>query len=157
MESSSDSLRNKISWFGVLIFLTAKFNLGELYNRVGFAKEIISKGRFAEIDADQRPFRYKIAILLWLMLYSFPFWGCSIPAFLLSPPHCSITSRLLEALRKSRVGAHYLEIEKEKRDKSRIGSTIRKLCHLKGIEDKNSVFVSDILWDQREVPLSFQW
>ncbi len=35
-----------------------KFNLGELYQRVGFAKEIISRGKYAELDADQRAFRY---------------------------------------------------------------------------------------------------
>jgi len=46
----------------VPIFLAAKFNLGELYERVGFAKEYISKGKYAELDADQRPFRYSITI-----------------------------------------------------------------------------------------------
>lgn len=44
--------------FWVCILLAAKFNLGELYERVGFAKEYISRGKFAELDADQRPFKY---------------------------------------------------------------------------------------------------
>ncbi|GFZ12186.1 signal peptide peptidase [Actinidia rufa] len=38
--------------------LTGKFNLGELYEKIGFNKEIISRGRFAELTAaEQRPFR----------------------------------------------------------------------------------------------------
>lgn len=41
---------------GSIGVVTGKFNLGELYQRVGFSKEIISRGRFAEVDADQRPF-----------------------------------------------------------------------------------------------------
>lgn len=34
-----------------------KLNLGKLYEKIGFNKEIISRGRFAELTADQRPFR----------------------------------------------------------------------------------------------------
>ncbi|KAL3678445.1 hypothetical protein R1sor_021401 [Riccia sorocarpa] len=41
---------------GSIGVITAKFNLGELYQRVGYNKEIISRGRFAELDAEQRPF-----------------------------------------------------------------------------------------------------
>ncbi|KAL2610043.1 hypothetical protein R1flu_028616 [Riccia fluitans] len=41
---------------GSIGVVTAKLNLGELYERVGFNKEIISRGRFAELDAEQRPF-----------------------------------------------------------------------------------------------------
>ncbi|XP_024371733.1 serine protease SPPA, chloroplastic [Physcomitrium patens] len=41
---------------GSIGVVTAKFNLATLYERVGFAKEIISRGKFAELDADQRPF-----------------------------------------------------------------------------------------------------
>ena len=38
--------------------LVGKFNLGELYEKIGFNKEIISRGRFAELTAaEQRPFR----------------------------------------------------------------------------------------------------
>lgn len=36
--------------------MTAKFNLKELYEKVGFSKESISKGRLAELDADERGF-----------------------------------------------------------------------------------------------------
>ena len=36
--------------------LPGKFNLGDLYERIGFAKEIISRGKFAQLDADNRPF-----------------------------------------------------------------------------------------------------
>lgn len=42
---------------GSIGVVTVKFNLGELYQRVGFAKEIISRGKYAELDADQRAFR----------------------------------------------------------------------------------------------------
>ncbi|XP_071692094.1 serine protease SPPA, chloroplastic [Rutidosis leptorrhynchoides] len=43
---------------GSIGVVTGKFNLGKLYERIGFNKEIISKGRFAELTAaDQRPFR----------------------------------------------------------------------------------------------------
>lgn len=35
-----------------------KFNLGKLYEKIGFNKEIISRGRFAELlTAEHRPFR----------------------------------------------------------------------------------------------------
>lgn len=38
--------------------LTGKFSLNKLYERIGFNKEIISRGRFAELNAaEQRPFR----------------------------------------------------------------------------------------------------
>lgn len=42
---------------GSIGVVSAKFNLGRLYERVGFAKEYISRGKYAELDADQRPFR----------------------------------------------------------------------------------------------------
>nr|XP_043605865.1 serine protease SPPA, chloroplastic [Erigeron canadensis] len=43
---------------GSIGVVTGKFNLGKLYERIGFNKEIISKGRYAELTAaDQRPFR----------------------------------------------------------------------------------------------------
>lgn len=42
---------------GSIGVVSAKFNLGELYQRVGFAKEYISRGKYAELNADQRPFR----------------------------------------------------------------------------------------------------
>ncbi|GJP44353.1 hypothetical protein CLOM_g3732 [Closterium sp. NIES-68] len=41
---------------GSIGVVTGKFSLGELYERIGFSKEIISRGRFAELNADQRPF-----------------------------------------------------------------------------------------------------
>ncbi|CAI5502616.1 unnamed protein product [Closterium sp. Naga37s-1] len=41
---------------GSIGVVTGKFSLGELYGRIGFNKEIISRGRFAELNADQRPF-----------------------------------------------------------------------------------------------------
>ncbi|KVH99307.1 Peptidase S49 [Cynara cardunculus var. scolymus] len=44
--------------------LTGKFNLGKLYERIGFNKEIISKGRYAELTAaDQRPFSTRVIML----------------------------------------------------------------------------------------------
>ncbi|XAR63859.1 hypothetical protein NMG60_11023988 [Bertholletia excelsa] len=43
---------------GSIGVVTGKFNLGKLYEKVGFNKEIISRGKFAELTAaEQRPFR----------------------------------------------------------------------------------------------------
>ncbi|XP_051114898.1 serine protease SPPA, chloroplastic isoform X2 [Andrographis paniculata] len=43
---------------GSIGVVTGKFNLGSLYERIGFNKEVISRGRYAELTAaDQRPFR----------------------------------------------------------------------------------------------------
>ncbi|KAH9778357.1 serine protease SPPA [Citrus sinensis] len=45
-----------VSVFKVL--LAGKFNLGKLYEKIGFNKEIISRGKYAEVlAAEQRPFR----------------------------------------------------------------------------------------------------
>lgn len=42
----------------MILLLIGKFNLGGLYEKIGFNKEIISRGRFAELTAaEQRPFR----------------------------------------------------------------------------------------------------
>jgi len=39
-------------------YLVGKFNLGKLYERIGYNKEIISRGKYAELfAAEQRPFR----------------------------------------------------------------------------------------------------
>ncbi|XP_038975089.1 serine protease SPPA, chloroplastic-like [Phoenix dactylifera] len=43
---------------GSIGVVTGKFSLNKLYERIGFNKEIISRGRFAELNAaDQRPLR----------------------------------------------------------------------------------------------------
>lgn len=43
---------------GSIGVVTGKFNLGKLYEKIGFTKEIISRGRYAElVAADQRSFR----------------------------------------------------------------------------------------------------
>nr|GME21579.1 serine protease SPPA, chloroplastic [Ipomoea batatas] len=43
---------------GSIGVVTGKFNLGNLYEKIGFNKELISRGRFAELTAaDQRSFR----------------------------------------------------------------------------------------------------
>ncbi|RZC61064.1 hypothetical protein C5167_022830 [Papaver somniferum] len=43
---------------GSIGVVTGKFNLGKLYEKIGFNKEIISRGKFAEVTAaEQRPFR----------------------------------------------------------------------------------------------------
>ncbi|KAL8134907.1 hypothetical protein AgCh_009787 [Apium graveolens] len=42
---------------GSIGVVTGKLNLGKLYEKIGFNKEIISRGRFAELTAEQRPFR----------------------------------------------------------------------------------------------------
>ncbi|KGN63762.2 hypothetical protein Csa_013861 [Cucumis sativus] len=44
---------------GSIGVVTGKFNLGKLYEKIGFNKEIISRGRFAELlAAEQRPFSF---------------------------------------------------------------------------------------------------
>lgn len=42
---------------GVIAFVIAKLNFGKLYEKIGFNKEIISKGRYAELYAADRSFR----------------------------------------------------------------------------------------------------
>ncbi|KAL5724895.1 hypothetical protein ACHQM5_008103 [Ranunculus cassubicifolius] len=43
---------------GSIGVVTGKFNLGKLYEKIGFNKEIISRGKYAELTvAEQRPFR----------------------------------------------------------------------------------------------------
>ncbi|GMH23990.1 hypothetical protein Nepgr_025833 [Nepenthes gracilis] len=43
---------------GSIGVVTGKFNLGNLYEKMGFNKEIISRGKYAELPAaEQRPFR----------------------------------------------------------------------------------------------------
>ena len=41
---------------GSIGVVTGKFNLASLYERIGFGKETLSKGRLAEVDADERGF-----------------------------------------------------------------------------------------------------
>ncbi|GAQ82938.1 hypothetical protein KFL_001300010 [Klebsormidium nitens] len=41
---------------GSIGVVTGKFSLAELYKRAGFSKEIISRGKFAELNADNRSF-----------------------------------------------------------------------------------------------------
>lgn len=48
----------KLTLTGSIGVVTGKFNLGKLYEKVGLNKEILSRGRYAELTvADQRPFR----------------------------------------------------------------------------------------------------
>ncbi|XP_023767044.1 serine protease SPPA, chloroplastic [Lactuca sativa] len=42
---------------GSIGVVSAKFNFGKLYERIGFNKETISKGQFADLYASHRPFR----------------------------------------------------------------------------------------------------
>jgi len=46
----------KLTITGSVGVVTAKFNLEELYRRIGFAKETISRGRYAEILQENRGF-----------------------------------------------------------------------------------------------------
>jgi protease-4 len=41
---------------GSIGVITGKFNLAELFKKVGYTKETLSKGRYAQVDADYRPF-----------------------------------------------------------------------------------------------------
>ena len=51
-------------------FGAGKFNLGKLYEKIGFNKEIISRGRYAELTAaEQRPFRLVFVLLFGEFLY----------------------------------------------------------------------------------------
>lgn len=51
-------IAEKLTLTGSIGVVTGKFNLGKLYERIGFNKEIISKGKYAELlVAEQRPFR----------------------------------------------------------------------------------------------------
>ncbi|XP_020267621.1 serine protease SPPA, chloroplastic-like isoform X1 [Asparagus officinalis] len=48
----------KLTLTGSIGVVTGKFNLGKLYERIGFNKEIISRGRYTEfLSASQRSFR----------------------------------------------------------------------------------------------------
>ncbi|KAG9160043.1 hypothetical protein Leryth_005787 [Lithospermum erythrorhizon] len=52
---------------GSIGVVTGKFNLGKLYERIGFNKETISRGKYAElIEAEQRPFRLVIVYIFSL-------------------------------------------------------------------------------------------
>lgn len=49
---SLEGVNSGIYWF------VGKFNLEKLYEKIGFNKEIISRGKYAELlAAEQRPFR----------------------------------------------------------------------------------------------------
>lgn len=41
---------------GSIGVVTGKFNLAELYEKIGYSKTILSKGKFAELLADNRAF-----------------------------------------------------------------------------------------------------
>ncbi|CAL9087598.1 unnamed protein product [Musa acuminata var. zebrina] len=48
----------KLTLTGSIGVVTGRFSLNKLYERIGFNKEIISRGKYAELNAaDQRPFR----------------------------------------------------------------------------------------------------
>lgn len=54
----------KLTLTGSIGVVTGKFNLGKLYERIGFNKEIISRGKYAELlAAEQRPFTPEEAAL----------------------------------------------------------------------------------------------
>jgi hypothetical protein len=59
---------------GSIGVVTGKFNLSELYEKVGYSKTILSKGKFAELLADNRPFTQVRGSLadVWQWL------GCSV-------------------------------------------------------------------------------
>ncbi|ESR54079.1 hypothetical protein CICLE_v10019214mg [Citrus x clementina] len=51
-------LAENLTLTGSIGVVTGKFNLGKLYEKIGFNKEIISRGKYAEVlAAEQRPFR----------------------------------------------------------------------------------------------------
>ena len=46
----------RLTLTGSIGVVTGKFNLAELFKRVGFTREVISRGRFAQVDVDNRGF-----------------------------------------------------------------------------------------------------
>ncbi|GFR44623.1 hypothetical protein Agub_g5911 [Astrephomene gubernaculifera] len=48
---------------GSIGVVTGKFNLAQLYDKIGYSKELISWGRFAQLLADNRPFTQEEAAL----------------------------------------------------------------------------------------------
>ncbi|KAM5571019.1 hypothetical protein ABKV19_011578 [Rosa sericea] len=57
---------------GSIGVVTGKFNLGKLYEKIGFNKEIISRGKFAEVlAAEQRPFKYIVLLHTLFCVISF--------------------------------------------------------------------------------------
>ncbi|KAJ9527550.1 hypothetical protein QJQ45_025827, partial [Haematococcus lacustris] len=48
---------------GSIGVVTGKFNLAELYGKIGYAKELISRGKYAQVLADNRPFNTEEADL----------------------------------------------------------------------------------------------
>nr|ATB19565.1 putative SPPA1 [Thuja plicata] len=50
-------LSENLTLTGSIGVFTGKLSLSKLYERIGFNREIISRGRFAELDAENRPFR----------------------------------------------------------------------------------------------------
>lgn len=49
-------IAEKLTLTGSIGVVTAKFNLEEFYKTIGYTKETLSKGKLAELDADQRGF-----------------------------------------------------------------------------------------------------
>ncbi|KAI5063344.1 hypothetical protein GOP47_0021891 [Adiantum capillus-veneris] len=47
----------KLTLTGSIGVVTGRFSLKNLYEKVGYTKEVISRGKFAELDAEQRPLR----------------------------------------------------------------------------------------------------
>jgi len=52
----SKIVAEKLTLTGSIGVITGKFNLQELFQRVGYTKEVLSKGRFAEVQVDNRGF-----------------------------------------------------------------------------------------------------
>ncbi|KAL3639311.1 hypothetical protein CASFOL_017218 [Castilleja foliolosa] len=59
MAMAADTIvAEKLTLTGSIGVVTGKFNLEKLYEKIGFNKEVISRGRYAELtSAEQRPFR----------------------------------------------------------------------------------------------------
>lgn len=73
------NVSNPKTWFlkgadaNASLTLVGKFNMGKLYGKIGFNKEIISRGRFAELlAAEHRPFSLSGNEALWLASFLNP-------------------------------------------------------------------------------------
>eukprot|EP00250_Pteridium_aquilinum_P028242 c36833_g1_i1 orf=173-2296(-) len=55
--AASTIVAEELTLTGSIGVVTGRFSLEKLYERIGYTKEVISRGKFAELDAEQRPLR----------------------------------------------------------------------------------------------------
>lgn len=55
--AASTIVAEELTLTGSIGVVTGRFSLEKLYEKIGYTKEVISRGKFAELDAEQRPLR----------------------------------------------------------------------------------------------------